>query len=189
MAASDDPTQRWPHRPSTAATLAVAGAAAVGARVFAGIDADYATTLLDATRTAFPAAQAQPVLFAPADRAEFGGADYADDQLDDDFYWAAAQLYLATGRPEFQAAVERSPCHRVAAAELDGFDWNRLTVPAWIDLATADGADGPGLTELRAEAFGMLITNCQPDPRDAGPATRRAAVRPGRWLGLGVKRA
>ena len=151
-----DPTRRVLHRPSTAATLALAGAAAFGSRAFAGIDAGYAETLLDAALVAYRAAAAQPVLLAPADSAEFGGGDYADDQLDDDFYWAATQLFLATGRPEFRAAIDRSPCHHEEAAELDGFDWNRLTVPAWIDLATSGGADAAA---VRTAARGLLITH------------------------------
>jgi endoglucanase len=51
-----DPTERVLHRPSTAATLAVAGAAAFGARVFAGLDSGYAEKLLTAAQVAFRAA-------------------------------------------------------------------------------------------------------------------------------------
>ena len=92
----EDPTERVLHRPSTSATLNLAAAAAHGARVFASVDTAYAARLLDAARIAYRAASDSPVLLAPDDQGAFGGGPYNDDEIDDERYWAAAEMFLAT---------------------------------------------------------------------------------------------
>jgi endoglucanase len=89
--AHEDPTERVLHRPSTAASLHLAAVTAQGARLFRPTDPAYARVLLDAARTAYAAALRHPRLIAPDDHAQFGGGPYADDRLEDDFYWAAAE--------------------------------------------------------------------------------------------------
>jgi endoglucanase len=134
----EDPTERVLHRPSTAATLNLAAAAAHGARVFADVDATYSGRLLDAARAAYHAAREHPTLLAPDDQGAFGGGPYSDDELDDEFYWAAVEMFLATDEQPFLDDLERSPCHHADVFEPDGFDWDRVAVPARLDLATID---------------------------------------------------
>jgi endoglucanase len=133
--AHEDPTARVLHRPSTAASLHLAATAAFGARLFARIDAPYAERLLAAARTAQRAAHAHPDLYAPDDEGRYGGGPYGDDDVSDDFYWAAAELWLTTGESGFQAELERSARHTDDAFELDGFDFDRVAAPAHLDLA------------------------------------------------------
>ena len=104
----EDPTTRVLHRPSTAATLHVAAVAAAAARRSRGTP--YAARLLAAARRAHAAAHRHPRLVAPDDEGRFGGGPYGDDRLDDDFYWAAAELWLATGERPFLA--ELMACRR-----------------------------------------------------------------------------
>ena len=132
-----DPTVRVLHRPSTAATLHLAAVAACGARVFAPIEPAYAARLLGAARVAHVAAHARAALVAPDDEGRFGGGPYGDEDLEDDAYWAAAELYLATREPAFLAAVTASPQHRLDVFEPDGFDFDRVAGPARLALATA----------------------------------------------------
>ena len=134
----EDPTERVLHRPSTAATLNLAAAAAHGARVFADVDAAYSARLLGAARVAYLAAREHPMLFAPDDHGAFGGGPYNDDELDDEFYWAAVEMFLATDEQPFLDDIERSPCHHADVFEPNGFDWDRVAVPARLDLATID---------------------------------------------------
>ena len=132
----EDPTERVLHRPSTAATLQLAAAAAHGARLFCAERA-YAGRLLDAAVTAHRAASIEPLLLAPDDRGAFGGGPYDDDDLEDDHAWAATELWLATGDAAYAEAARRA-----LAFDLDGFDWNRVAAPAAIDLALhGDGHD------------------------------------------------
>ena len=95
------------HRPSTAAGLHLAAAAAHGARVFAG-DRAYARRLLEAATTAYRAAQAEPELRAPDDHGAFGGGPYAHDDLAGDWAWAAAELWLATRDAAYAAMAART---------------------------------------------------------------------------------
>src|SRR6185312_4023015 len=125
------------HRPSTTATLHLAAVAARGARAFAGSDPAYAARLLTAARTAHAAAQRHPDLLAPDDAGAFGGGPYPDDDPTDDAYWAAAELYLATGEPAFEAEVRASPWHTADAFDPVGFDYDRVAAPARLDLAVA----------------------------------------------------
>lgn len=131
----EDPTRRVLHRPSTAATLHVAAVAAQGARVFAALDPPYARELLAAARTAHAAAHTQPTLIAPDDLGRFGGGPYGDDRLDDDYYWAAAQLWLATGEQSFLDEVVTSPQHAADVFDPAGFDFDAVAGPARLDLA------------------------------------------------------
>lgn len=90
---------RYMMAPSTAATLNVAATGAQCARVFDGHDDDLAGRCWEAAETAFAAAQANPDWYAPHrdeffDYVNLGGGPYDDDFLDDDFFWAAAELYL-----------------------------------------------------------------------------------------------
>jgi endoglucanase len=133
--AHEDPTMRVLHRPSTSATLHLAAVAAHGARAFRSTDLGYAAHLLDASRVAYEAAHRHPHLYAPDDHARFGGGSYSDDDPSDDFYWAAAELWLATAEPDFRNAVLGSAQHYEPAFPLDGFDFDRVAAPARLDLA------------------------------------------------------
>ena len=89
-----DPQPRY--RPSTAAGLNLAAAAAQGARLFERYDRRLAAKLLRASATAYAAAERTPDLYAPAPDAALdpnpGSGPYDDDDMSDEFYWAAAEL-------------------------------------------------------------------------------------------------
>jgi endoglucanase len=131
----EDPTTRVLHRPSTTATLHVAAAAAHGARLLRDDDPAYAATLLAAARDAYAAAHRNPVLLAPDDEGAFGGGPYDDADPADDFYWAAAELWLATGSPAYLRDLESSPEHTANGFDAGGFDFHRVTAPARLSLA------------------------------------------------------
>jgi endoglucanase len=121
---------RYLHPPSTAATLNLAAVAAVAARLYASIDPGFARGCLDAARRAFAAARVNPGRLAPLSKAK-GGGPYPDEQLADDFYWAAAELFVSTREPTFAEFIRSSPYFRSFSASADG-------VPASFDWATTD---------------------------------------------------
>jgi endoglucanase len=135
-----DPQPRVLYRPSTAATLNVAATAAQGARLFAPYDRAFSRRLLTAARTAYAAAQATPDLYAPAPDAALdpnpGSGPYDDRDVSDEFYWAAAELYLTTGEPQFRQDVLASPVHTADVFPAGGFDWGHVGAMARLDLAT-----------------------------------------------------
>lgn len=132
----EDPKERGLHRPSTAATLNVAAVAAQGARLWADYDPEFAAELLAAARSTWAAALATPDLYAPEADGNDGGGPYDDDDVTDEFYWAAAELYLTTGEKEFADAVHASQWHTADLFLYDGFSWADVAALGRLDLAT-----------------------------------------------------
>ncbi|MFI6034934.1 glycoside hydrolase family 9 protein [Streptomyces sp. NPDC051315] len=132
---SDDPQKRELHPPSTAATLNLAATAAQAARLYRPYDAGFAAKALSAARKAWSAALAHPDLYASESDGVGGGA-YADNDVTDEFYWAAAELYLSTGEKAFADHVLGSPVHTADVFVPVGYDWARTAAAARLDLAT-----------------------------------------------------
>ncbi|WP_236683338.1 glycoside hydrolase family 9 protein [Demequina sediminicola] len=162
---------RYLHRPSTAATLNVAAAAAQGSRLWAPYDSDYAQTLLSAAMTSWRAALAHPEIYAPQADGAFGGGPYDDDDVADEFYWAAAELFLTTGEDEYADFLLASPVHAADSFPTTGFSWDKLDAIAKINLATVDStfahrhaiaqqvmAGARAIAEVQAaQPFGMAL--------------------------------
>ena len=184
--AHEDPTERVLHRPSTPATLQLAAVAAHGARHFGSVDPPFAQRLGSAARAAFNAAARHPELHAPDDHARFGGGPYDDDDPVDDHYWAAAELWLLTGEETYLRAVHRSPLHVADVFDSSGFDFDRVGVPARLDLSL-HGMGLPDLDDVRTsvvDAADRLLTlqAAQPWGQPYAPTTGWAWGSNGRIL-------
>ncbi|WP_406318957.1 glycoside hydrolase family 9 protein [Streptosporangium sp. NBC_01639] len=107
---------------STAATLNTAAVAAQCARLWKTIDAAFADRCLTAAEKAYTAAKANPALYAPASDGT-GSGPYNDNKVTDEFYWAAAELYLTTGKSAYRSDLTGSPLYRGAGLSTRGFDW------------------------------------------------------------------
>src|SRR4029079_7532529 len=46
-----------------------------------------------------------------------GGGPYDDDHLDDEFYWAAAELYITTEKPAYKDVITKSACFKSVDAD------------------------------------------------------------------------
>ncbi|MGW8362678.1 glycoside hydrolase family 9 protein [Streptomyces wedmorensis] len=149
-----DPQPRELHRPSTAATLNLAAAAAQCARVFRPYDAAYADRCLSAARRAWTAAQANPAVYAPASDSTGGGA-YEDARVTDEFYWAAAELYVTTGEPAYRDAVTASSWHTSADAFTPhGFGWADTAALGRLTLATVpNGLPATDVSRVRSSVI------------------------------------
>ncbi|WP_221361917.1 glycoside hydrolase family 9 protein [Streptomyces beigongshangae] len=158
-----DPQPRELHRPSTAATLNLAATAAQCARVFRPYDPAYAKRCLSVARTAWTAARANPGLYAPESDST-GGGPYNDTQVTDDFYWAASELYAATGERAYRDAVTSSPWHTSdSALTPTGFNWADTAALGRLTLATVpNGLPASDIRRVRASvtaaADGHLAT-------------------------------
>ncbi|MEZ7002603.1 glycoside hydrolase family 9 protein [Streptomyces sp. AD55] len=130
-----DPQPRRLHPPTTAATLNLAATAAQAARLYRPHDRAFAARALASARTAWSAALAHPDLLADENDGIGGGA-YPDDRVEDEFYWAAAELYLTTGEKTFETHLLRSPVHTADIFGPLGFDWARTAAAGRLDLAT-----------------------------------------------------
>lgn len=128
---------------STAATLNLAAAAAQGARVFKGIDPAFSAKCLAAAETAWQAAKKNPKVLADPKDNQKGGGPYDDQRLDDEFYWAATELFITTGKPDYKQAMLTSSFHNrlPAGSEQDGsgpqtlFTWQSVSGAGTTSLA------------------------------------------------------
>ncbi|HMJ50878.1 MAG TPA: glycoside hydrolase family 9 protein [Polyangiaceae bacterium] len=117
MRPDEDKMARTLRAPSTAATLNLAATAAQAARLFKTSDAAFARTCLVAAEKAWKAAQAHPDLFALATDSK-GGGPYDDKHVDDEFYWAAAELFITTGDTAYRDFLSRSPHYKQVPSSL-----------------------------------------------------------------------
>jgi endoglucanase len=100
--------ERYLRPVSTAATLNLAAAAAQGARIWKELDADFSHKCAQAAERAWQAAQKFPALYAKVTD-KTGGGPYDDDNVVDEQYWAAAELYITTAKAEYKNAIAKSP--------------------------------------------------------------------------------
>lgn len=106
-----DPEVRYLRPVTTAATLNLAAVAAQAARIWKGIDGKFSTQCLTAAEKAWTMAQKFPELYAPVDTQD-GGGPYDDNYLKDEFYWAASELYVTTGKKEYYDSLAANPHHK-----------------------------------------------------------------------------
>jgi endoglucanase len=120
--------RRYVVMKSTAATLNFAAVMATSYRVFREIDATFARECLDAAKMAWEWAQENPdVLYRQPDDV-FTGA-YGDRNVQDEFGWAAAELYISTGDDQYWNAGNFGG----SSAGIPG--WNYVSPLAWVSLA------------------------------------------------------
>ena len=131
IAPADDEMKRIVKPPTTAATLNLAACAAQAYRLWKDIDPDFAEQCLEAAENAYKAAKKHPDMLAPLDESIGGGA-YGDTDVDDEFYWAACELFLATGDDSYYEDAEDSDFFLKLPVSLGGgesvdtvgsFDW------------------------------------------------------------------
>ncbi|HEV2779181.1 MAG TPA: glycoside hydrolase family 9 protein [Actinophytocola sp.] len=135
LAPAADPMLRELHPPSTAATLNLAATAAQCARLFLPYDAAFADRCLTAARTAYAAAQANPDRLA-SEADGNGGGTYSDNNVSDEFYWAAAELFVTTGEARYLTDLRASPHHTGNVFGPNGFNWPDTAALGRLDLAT-----------------------------------------------------
>lgn len=97
--------ERFIYPPSTGATLNVAAIGAYCARIWRAIDDEFSARCLTAATKAWQAAQIHPDIYAFSNFD--GGGPYDDHDYNDEFYWAAQELLLATGEPSYEEAAAR----------------------------------------------------------------------------------
>ena len=148
--------KRFLRPPSTAATLNLAATAAQCARVFKPIDPAFAGKCLASAERAWVAARKNPSVFAPSSD-NHGGGPYDDQNVSDEFYWAAAELFITTNKPEYKQFLAASPHHRSASAQKGGATGSANTAMTWQSTAAlgtislAVVPNGLGKPEVAAE--------------------------------------
>lgn len=143
IAPADDEMKRIVKPPTTAATLNLAACAAQAYRLWKDIDPDFAEQCLEAAENAYKAAKKHPDMLAPLDESIGGGA-YGDTDVDDEFYWAACELFLATGDDSYYEDAEDSDFFLKLPVSLGGgesvdtvgsFDWGNTAALGTLSFA------------------------------------------------------
>ena len=127
LSPADDKQPRYLMPPSTAATLNLAACGAQTYRLWKDTDPEFAEACLTASKNAYEAAKKHPDMYAPFTEYGGGGA-YGDDDVTDEFYWAACELYIATGDNIYHEDMQNSA-------------WN-LAIPSTLNGGEADGING-----------------------------------------------
>ncbi|GAA0421719.1 heme-degrading domain-containing protein [Massilia aurea] len=134
-------TPRYVVAKSTAAALDFAATMATASRVLAPYDAKWpglSQRMLAAAQAAWRWAEAHPnVVFKNPKDVVTG--EYGDAQLADEFAWAAAELFIATGQDGYAKAFMQ----RDAALTTPG--WDNVAALGWMSLAHHRGRLKPGI--------------------------------------------
>jgi endoglucanase len=148
-----DDIKRFLRPVSTGATLNLAAAAAQGARLWKTLDPAFSARCLAAAEAAYAAALKNPTVRAEP-KVE-GGGIYGDGDVTDEFYWAATELYITTGKQNYKDDLLKSRFHapkagvETAAGELG---WDHLAPAAKISLVAApNGLGDPAIAAVRAQ--------------------------------------
>lgn len=161
-AESDASQKRYILGKSTSSALNFVGALAQAYRVYANVDAEFATKCLKASIRAYMWAEQNPEVDWPHNTEGSGG--YGDPDLGDDFFWARAMLYRAlveTGDAAENAIADGNafaddntakenaaellkriesqiPADMEAYLPTYGLQWRSTQNLAWFALATMD---------------------------------------------------
>lgn len=141
-------TPRYVVAKSTAAALDFAATMAAAGRVLAPYEKQWpgmAASMLAAAESAWRWAEAHPkaVFKNPAD---VKTGEYGDDQLDDEFFWAASELFIATGKDVYSQALRKHD------APVTTPSWSNVRALGWISLAQARDRLAPSFDRARIEA-------------------------------------
>ena len=153
LAPHEDTETRYVHAPSTAATLNFAAVGAQCYRVYKEFDNELAEKCLTQAKVAYAAALKNPAIYA-SDEDATGGGPYDDKDVADEFYWAAAELYISTGDATYAKDMKASALYQTEPA---GMSWQATYPLGVISLATA-GTPSSEEGDLVTAARQSLIT-------------------------------
>jgi endoglucanase len=150
-----DAIARFLRPVSTSATLNLAATTAQCARIWRAIDPRFAARCLASSERAWLAAAAHPAIYAPA-ADTVGGGPYEDDDVSDELYWAACELYVTTKKDAYRDFLVKSPHHDVVAigahaGDATAMTWQNVAPLGTISLAVVpDGLPGDLVASARA---------------------------------------
>lgn len=126
---SEDDQQRYVYGVTTPETGKFVATAAMASRVFADIDSDYSQELLVAALRGWVYLDGIPRMYVDWEKADDGGSGkYLRSDIDnepalnrdrDDRAWAAAELFVTTGDPQYEAVFRRL----MTRESLELFEW------------------------------------------------------------------
>jgi endoglucanase len=151
-----DDKKRVYYPPTTAATLNLAACAAQAARIWEDIDPDFSDKCMSAAERAYRAAKANPAIFYPYIADDRGTYSYGDNYVEDDFYWAACEMYVTTEDVMYLADLkgykESQKIPDVLTGEYEGMD-------GCFDRCATGGLGTLTLALHKASEFPLAVTS------------------------------
>lgn len=135
--------QRYIIGKSTTSTLNLAASLAQAARVYRDIDSSYAGECLEQAEKAWDWAVANPSV---KEVEVNGSGSYGDRNYQDEFLWAAAELYISSGKDSYKTYLMDSSLiqnPRISAPA----SWADLRNHAYFSLATRENGLDPSIIE------------------------------------------
>lgn len=129
---------------STTATADFCASMAMAYEFYIDIDKNFAETCLYAAEKAWSFLEANPNLIF-TNPSDITTGDYGDTSDKDERYWAAAQMYRATGESKYMSAVE-------SISARTGLDWSTVGDYGNIALLTMDGIDTSSSAYAKAKS-------------------------------------
>ena len=102
----DDLEQEYLMPPSHCATAAYAACAALASRIYKSYDEAFASSLSDTAEKAWQWLQDHPEFVPWYNPEDVRTGEYGDENGLDEMYWAAAELYAATGEEAYLTALK-----------------------------------------------------------------------------------
>jgi endoglucanase len=152
---AEDEQTRYYYPPSTCATLNFAAVCAQASRLWEDYDPAFAATCLDKAEVAWNAALNNPEIIAPYGQ-EAGSGTYGDDNPDDEYYWAACELFITSGKTEYLDYLKDSRYALSIPTKLEGeslgtngsMDWGNVSACGTIDLVlNSDRSKDNGMSQ------------------------------------------
>lgn len=155
LAPHEDPKTRYIQAPTTAATLNLAAVGAQCYRIYKRFDRHFARRCLKAAEAALDAAVANPMMLSGTPAADDpeperfsmtngdGGGMYDDQDVDDDLFWALAELYVSTRKRHYKNALLAHELYGrynkendIHSVPFDLYNWGRTNMLGAISIAT-----------------------------------------------------
>jgi endoglucanase len=127
--------QRDLYPPSTAATLNLVATGSQCTRLFKTFDPELSERCRVAAVRAWNAANQNPKIYA-SPMSKDGGGPYDDNDTTDEFYWAAAELFVTLGDEKLLPYLRRSPHFLKAPPETQHEHIKHFSSMTWQSTAT-----------------------------------------------------
>ncbi|MRW83349.1 cellulase [Pseudoduganella sp. FT26W] len=145
---------RYVVQKSTAAALDFAAVMATASRVYAPQDKALAARMLTAAQTAWRWAQAHPREYYRQPK-DVSTGDYGDNDVSDEFAWAAAELFITTGDAAYYRAMNAPSLQATVPT------WSDVRTLAWLSLArhrkTLNAAADQSLIAARVDGLAQRL--------------------------------
>ena len=125
---------RYLYPPTTAATLNMTAVAAQGARLWKKYDKDFYRQCIKQAEIAWNTVYKKPIIYA-GNIPGAGGGNYSDQILEDEYYWAACELYITTGKNKYKKYIKSHKYFmNVCQDEGSSMSWNNTATLGTISL-------------------------------------------------------